>query len=155
MPLCWLLPFIFIYIERCITSWYYIMILHCDITSWYYIVILHRNISLLLNRIQLLRSTFVFMRHFGAKTISRHSHLKDGSSHHISRSDSLIWIDLTFVLFKHVILMWINYSVQTTRLVIIDVILSVVMLNVIMLSAVVPLKLHAQSQSIGEIGNSV
>jgi hypothetical protein len=69
----------------------------------------HCNMSLLLIRIQLLRSTFVFTCHFGAKTISSHTHLKDGSSPHISGSGSLIWIDLTFVLFKHVILMCINY----------------------------------------------
>ncbi len=57
----------------------------------------------------LLRSTFVFTRLFGAKTISGRSHFEDDSSPHISGSSSLIWIDLMFVLFKHVILMWINY----------------------------------------------
>ncbi len=57
----------------------------------------------------LLGSTFVFTRHFGAKTISSHSPFEDDSSPHISGSGSLIWIKLTSVLFKHVILMWINY----------------------------------------------
>ncbi len=57
----------------------------------------------------LLRSTFVFMRHFGAKTISSRSHFEDDSSPHISGSGSLIRIDLRFVLFKHFILMRINY----------------------------------------------
>ncbi len=57
----------------------------------------------------LLKSTFVFTHHFGAKTILRHSHFEDDSSPHISGSGSLIRTDLMFVLFKHVILMWINY----------------------------------------------
>ncbi len=65
----------------------------------YHIVILHRDINLILIRIQLLGSTFVFTRHFGAKTISSHTHLEDDSSPHISESGSLIRIDLTFVLF--------------------------------------------------------
>jgi len=68
----------------------------------------HCDISLLLIRIQLtqplyLRATLV------PKLFSSHSHLKDYSSPHISGSGSLIQIDLTFVLFKHVILVWINY----------------------------------------------
>jgi hypothetical protein len=57
----------------------------------------------------LLGSTFVFTRHFGTKTISSRSHFEDDSSPHISGSGSSIRIDLTFVLFKHVILRWINY----------------------------------------------
>ncbi len=49
-------------------------------------------------------STFVLTRHFGAKTILRRSHFEDDSSPPISGSGSLIRIDITFVLFKHVIL---------------------------------------------------
>jgi hypothetical protein len=49
------------------------------------------------------------MCHFGTKTISSRSHFKDNSSPHISGSGSMIQIDHMFVLFKHVILMWINY----------------------------------------------
>jgi len=57
----------------------------------------------------LLGSTFVFNSHFGPKTISSQSHFEDDSSPHISGSSSLIWINLMFVQFKHVILWWINY----------------------------------------------
>ncbi len=71
------------------------------ITLWY---------CLTYDRIQFtLRSAFVFTRNFVAKTISSRSHFEDDSSPHISGSGSLIRIKLTFVLFKHVILMWINY----------------------------------------------
>ncbi len=57
----------------------------------------------------LLGSTFVFTCHFGTKTILSRSHFEDNSSPHISGFGSLIRINLTFVLFKLVILMWINY----------------------------------------------
>jgi hypothetical protein len=56
------------------------------------------------------------MRYFGAKTILSQSHFEDDSSPHISGSESPIWIDLTFVLFKHVILRWINYLETWLRL---------------------------------------
>ncbi len=49
------------------------------------------------------------MRHFGTKTTLSRSHFEDDSSPHNSGSGSLIRIDLTFLLFKHVILMWIDY----------------------------------------------
>ncbi len=71
------------------------------ITLWYY--------STFDKGLSLLWSTFVFTCHFGAKTILSRSHFEDDSSPHFSGSGSLIWIDLTFVLFKHVILIWINY----------------------------------------------
>ncbi len=73
------------------------------------VIVSHCDIILLLIWIQFLRSTFVFMHHFGAKCNSSQSHFEDDSSPHISGSGSLIRIDLMFVLFKHVILMWINY----------------------------------------------
>ncbi len=57
----------------------------------------------------LLGSTFVFTRHFGAKTICSRSHFEDDFYPHISGSGSSIRINLTFVLFKHVILRWINF----------------------------------------------
>ncbi len=57
----------------------------------------------------LLRSTFVCTHHFFAKPILGCCHFEDDSSPHISGSSSLIRIDLIFVLFKHVILIWINY----------------------------------------------
>ncbi len=52
------------------------------------------------------------MRHFGAKTISSRSHFGNDSSAHISGSGSLIRINLTFVLFKHVALMWIKWWIK-------------------------------------------
>ncbi len=55
------------------------------------------------------RSAFVFTCYFGTKTILSCSRFEDDSSPHISGSSSLIRIKLTFVLFKHVTLMWINY----------------------------------------------
>ncbi len=57
----------------------------------------------------LLGSTFVFILHFGAKTILSQSHFEDDSSPHISGSSSSIRIDLMFVLFKHIIVRLINY----------------------------------------------
>ncbi len=57
----------------------------------------------------LLGSTFVFTRHFGAKTILSRSHFEDDSSPYIYGFGSLIRIELAFVQFKQVILMWINY----------------------------------------------
>ncbi len=71
------------------------------ITLWYYLTYERFQFTL--------GSAFVFTRHFDAKTISSRSHFEDDSSLHISGSGSFIQIKLTFVLFKHVTLMWINY----------------------------------------------
>ncbi len=46
---------------------------------------------------------------FGAKTIMSRSHFEDDFSTHIYGSGFLIQIKPTFVLFKHVTFMWINY----------------------------------------------
>ncbi len=54
-------------------------------------------------------STFVIAPNLGAKTILSWSHFEDDSSPYISWSGSSIRISHTFVLFKHVTLIWINY----------------------------------------------
>ncbi len=86
-----------------------LIVTHSLCLIWQAFPITHFDIITFRLGSSLLRSTFVFTRHFGAKTISSRSHFEDDSSPHISGSGSSIWIDLTFVLFKHVILRWINY----------------------------------------------
>jgi hypothetical protein len=54
-------------------------------------------------------SAFVIGLNLGAKTILSWSHFEDDSSPYISWSSSSMRIIHTFVLFKHVILIWINY----------------------------------------------
>ncbi len=74
------------------------------ITLWYYSTYDRIQFTSLDTRISLCIHT-----PFGAKNTSSRSHFEDDSSPHISRNGSLIRIKPTFVLFKHVTLMWINY----------------------------------------------
>ncbi len=77
------------------------------ITLWYYLTY---------DRIQFtIGSAFVYLCHFGARTILSHSHFEDDSSPHISGSSFLIQIKPIFVLFKHATLIWIDYLETWSR----------------------------------------
>ncbi len=68
---------------------------YCKILNW---VISQCDIITFRLGSSVLGSTFVFTRHFGAKTISSRSHFEDDSSPHISGSGFSIWIVILLLL---------------------------------------------------------
>ncbi len=75
----------------------------------YLIKLSYHDIILLYSRIHLKWISLCYCAPLGAKTILSQSHFKDDSSPYISWSGSSIRVSHTFVLFKHVTLIWINY----------------------------------------------